>query len=74
MNKGDEYVSNEFLNFCKTHGIHKQFTTQYTPQQNGATERKNITIMEMEHNMMEENQFLNEYFVEAVTNAIYIMN
>ena len=29
-----EYVSNEFLNFCKTHGIQNQFTTRYTPQQN----------------------------------------
>ena len=30
--RGGEYVSNEFLNFCKTHGIQKQFTARYTPQ------------------------------------------
>ncbi|XP_059069477.1 uncharacterized protein LOC131859574 [Cryptomeria japonica] len=46
-NKGGEYISNEFLNFCKRHGIHKQFTASYTPQQNGVAERKNQTIMEM---------------------------
>ena len=32
--RGGEYVSNEFLNFCKTHGVQKQFTARYTPQQN----------------------------------------
>ena len=47
-----EYVSNDFLNFCKTHGIHKQFTMQYTPQQNDVAERKNITIIEMVFYMM----------------------
>ena len=25
--RGGEYVSNDFLNFYKTHGIHKQFTS-----------------------------------------------
>ena len=61
IDRGGEYVSNEFLNFCKTHGIKKQFIVQYTPQQNGVTERKNKTIMEMAHNMMESKQFPNEY-------------
>ena len=45
--RGGEYVSNEFLNLCKMHGIQKQFTARYTPQPNSVTERKNITIMEM---------------------------
>ena len=35
-----EYVSNEFLNFCKIHGIQKKFTARYTPQQNGVAKRK----------------------------------
>eukprot|EP00253_Pinus_taeda_P023442 PITA_23442 len=29
--KGGKYISNEFLRFCREHGIHKQFTTRYTP-------------------------------------------
>ena len=72
--RGDEYVSNEFLNFCKTHGIQKYFTVWYTPQQNGVAERKNITIMEMVCSMMEAKHFPNEYWVEAVVTAVYIMN
>ena len=69
-----EYVSNEFLNFCKTNGIHKQFIVPYTPQRNGVAERKNGTIMEMACNMMEAKHFPNEYWAEEVRTAIYIMN
>jgi transposase InsO family protein len=50
--RGGEYVSREFHNFCKVHGIYKQFTTRYTPQQNGVVEKKNRTIMEMVRNML----------------------
>ena len=52
---GDEYVSNEFLNFCKNHGIQKKFTVRYTPEQNDVIESTNITIMEMACNMMVAN-------------------
>eukprot|EP01018_Ginkgo_biloba_P016798 Gb_10865 [translate_table: standard] len=43
-NNGGEYISNEFKDFCKKVGIQKQYTTPYTPQQNGIIERKNRTI------------------------------
>ena len=45
--RGGEYISKEFLRFCRENGIHKQFTTRYTPKQNGFAERKNKTIMDM---------------------------
>ena len=35
---GGEYLSNEFSNFLKSHGIKRQFTCRYTPQQNGVAE------------------------------------
>ena len=44
---GGEYMSNEFMDFCKYHGIKRQFTARCTPQQNGVAERKNRTIMDM---------------------------
>ena len=31
-NKGGEYMSNEFMEFCQYYGIKRQFTTRYTPQ------------------------------------------
>ena len=71
---GGEYVLNEFLNFCKTHGIQKQFTARYTSQQNGVAERKNRTIMEMACSMLETKHLPNEYWGEAVAIVVYIMN
>ena len=72
--RGGEYISHEFLNFCKSHGIHKQFTARYTPQQNGVAERKNRTIMEMARSMLTAKHLSNEYWAEAVATAVYIMN
>ena len=72
--KGGEYVSNEFLNFCKTHGIQKKFNTRYTPQQNGIAERKNKIIMEMARNMLVAKHLPNEYWDEVVATAVYITN
>ena len=40
IDRGEEFASNDFLSFCKTNGIKRQFTTSYTPQQNGIVERK----------------------------------
>eukprot|EP01018_Ginkgo_biloba_P003117 Gb_13352 [translate_table: standard] len=42
-----EYISNKFKDFYRKVGIQKQYTTPYTPQQNGIIERKNRTIQEM---------------------------
>ncbi|CAL8169495.1 unnamed protein product [Prunus armeniaca] len=43
-----EFNSHEFTSFCEMKGIQRHLTTPYTPQKNGAVERKNHTIMNME--------------------------
>ena len=43
--RGGEYCSKVFVDFCETSGIRKELTTAYTPQQNGVVERKNRTIL-----------------------------
>ena len=67
--KGGEYISKYFLRFCRENGIHKQFTTRYTPHQNGVAERKNRTIMDRVRSMLKEKHFPNEYWAEAVNCA-----
>lgn len=56
------------------HGIHKQFITRYTPQQNGVAKRKNKTIMEMAMSMLKEKHLPNDYWAEAISCARYILN
>jgi len=45
--RGGEFTSNVFSEFCSVQEIKRQLTTAYTAQQNGVSERKNITIMNM---------------------------
>eukprot|EP00253_Pinus_taeda_P004978 PITA_04978 len=72
--RGGEYISKEFLRFCRENGIHKQFTARYTPQQNGVAERKNRTIMDMARSMLKAKHLANNYWAEAVNCAAYILN
>ena len=45
--RGDEFISTQFWNYCKENGIKRHLTVRHTPQQNGVAERKNRTIVEM---------------------------
>lgn len=44
---GKEYTTEQFNLFCEEAGIEHQLTASYTPQQNGVSERKNRTIVEL---------------------------
>jgi len=72
--RGGEYISKGFLCFCREHGIHKQFTTRYTPPKKGVVERKSRTIMEMAKSMLKENHFPNDYLTEVIACATYVIN
>ena len=71
---GGEYDSHEFTDFCKQHGIQRQLTTRYTPQQNGVAERKNQTIMNMACSMLSHKKLLDEYWDEVVACLVYLLN
>nr|GEU99660.1 retrovirus-related Pol polyprotein from transposon TNT 1-94 [Tanacetum cinerariifolium] len=46
-NRGGEFLSKKFNNFCEDNGIWRFLTAPYSPQQNGVVERKNRTILNM---------------------------
>jgi transposase InsO family protein len=41
---GGEFTSKEFMDYCNSNGIKRQFSVARTPQNNGVVERKNMTI------------------------------
>jgi len=52
----------------------KQLTTGYTPQQNGVSERRNRTMVEMARTMMNEKGLPKYFWTEAVHTTVYILN
>ncbi|BBN69138.1 hypothetical protein Prudu_770S000100 [Prunus dulcis] len=72
--RGGEYTSAEFLQFCEEIGLERQLTVAYSPQQNGVAERKNRTIVEMSKIMMKGKKLPYKFWGEAVNTAVYIQN
>ena len=72
--RGEEYCSKVFVDFCKTSGIRKELTTAYTPQQNGVAERKNRTILNMVRSLLARGRVPKEFWPEAVNWSIHILN
>lgn len=72
--RGGEYTSMEFSDYCKEQGIRRQLTTAYTPQQNGIAERKNRTVMNMVRSMLSTRKVPKVFWAEAVNWTFYILN
>ena len=72
--RGGEFNSQEFGSFCKNHGIRKQLTAAYTPQQNGVCERKNRTILNMVRSLLQRSGLPKSFWPEAVVWSVYILN
>ena len=71
---GTEYTSNKFNSFCEEAGIEHQLTTPYTPQQNGVSERKNRTIMEMTRCLLHEKNLPKKFWAEAASTSVFLLN
>jgi transposase InsO family protein len=72
--RGGEFTSLEFTDFCTTNGIQRQLTASYTPQQNGVAERKNPTIMNMVRSMLTKKEIPRTFWPEAVNWTIHVLN
>ncbi|TXG63370.1 hypothetical protein EZV62_010364 [Acer yangbiense] len=60
--------------FCEDEGVEHQLTVGYAPEQNGVSERKNQTVMEMARAMLKEKGLPNTFWAEAVYTAVYLLN
>lgn len=73
-NKGGEFTSKEFVDYCEEHGIHQQLTAPYSPQQNVVAKRKNRMVIEMARTMLHEMKLPISLWAEAVASVIYLLN
>ncbi|WVZ76408.1 LOW QUALITY PROTEIN: hypothetical protein U9M48_024385 [Paspalum notatum var. saurae] len=71
---GGEFRNSRFENFCRDLGLEHQFSSPYTPLQNGVVERKNRTLVEMARTMLDEHRTPRRFWAEAVNTACYIAN
>lgn len=71
---GGEFVNKELRHFYKAEGIRPQFTTPYSPQQNGVAERKNRSLGEMATSMLVDAGLEKRFWGEAILTATYLQN
>ncbi|GMG18092.1 unnamed protein product [Phytophthora fragariaefolia] len=71
---GTEYVIKDVTRICTLNGIMHQRTVPYSPQQNGVAERMNRTIMEKARSMLHYKGVPTEWWAEAVSTAVYLIN
>ena len=71
---GTEYLNKTLSDYLKSKGILHQTTVRYTPEQNGAAERLNRTLLERMRAMLEDSKMPKELWAEAAVTASYIRN
>jgi transposase InsO family protein len=72
--RGGEFTSNDFNEFCEKYGIKRQLSVARTPQQNGVVERKNRSVQETTRTMLLEAKLPDKFWKEVVVATVYIMN
>ncbi|EOY25675.1 Uncharacterized protein TCM_027059 [Theobroma cacao] len=71
---GTEYTSRKFEEYLSRYGIVHQLKITYSPQQNGISERKNRTLMEMARCLLFEKSLPKFFWTETVNTANYLLN
>ncbi|GKA79330.1 retrovirus-related pol polyprotein from transposon TNT 1-94 [Tanacetum coccineum] len=71
---GTEFRNSILVKFSDEKGISQNFSSPYTPEQNGVAERKNRTLIEAARTMLSGSVFFKQYWTEAVATACYTQN
>ncbi|KAE8681376.1 hypothetical protein F3Y22_tig00111330pilonHSYRG00435 [Hibiscus syriacus] len=72
--RGGEFTFREFQEFYEANRIRRPMTVPRSPQQNGVAERKNKIIIDMARSMLKSKKLPNEFWVEIVACAVYLLN
>ena len=72
---GGEFDNKEVKHITQQIGLNHRFSMPYSPEQNGAAERENRTLVEAARSMLQSKRALpNKLWAEAVNTAVYILN
>ncbi|KAL4035636.1 hypothetical protein IC575_004339 [Cucumis melo] len=69
-----EYMDLRFQDYMIEHGIQFQLSAHGTPQQNGVSEKRNRTLLDIVHSMMSYAQLASSFWGYAVETAVHILN
>jgi transposase InsO family protein len=69
-NIGTEFKNSQIEGFLEEEGIKHEFSSPYTPQQNGVVEKKNRTLLDG----LDEYKTLDRFWAEAINTACYSIN
>jgi transposase InsO family protein len=69
-----EFKNSQIEGFLEEEGIKHEFSSPYTPQQNGVVERKNRTLLDMVRTMLEEYKTSDRFWAEAINITCYSIN
>ncbi|GJV44006.1 retrovirus-related pol polyprotein from transposon TNT 1-94 [Tanacetum coccineum] len=73
-NNGIEFRNQELESFSDEKGTSQNFSSPYTPKQNGVAERKNKTLIKAARTMLNGSVLSKHFWIEAVRIACYTKN
>jgi transposase InsO family protein len=68
---GMEFNNTQVEEFCDKFGINHEFSSTYTPQQNGVVERKNKTLITLARAMLDDYGISQRFWGEATNTACH---
>jgi transposase InsO family protein len=71
---GTKFKNSQIEGFLEEEAIKHEFSSPYTPQQNGVVERKNRTLLDMARTMLDEYKTPDRFWAEAINTASYSIN
>lgn len=72
--KGGEFMSNEFNQYCIDNGIERQHTVRNRPQQNGDVERANRTVSDLVTAMLTEANLPLQFWFHCLMAIMHVLN
>lgn len=72
--RGGEFTSREFMEYCAADGVRRQLTAPYSPQQNGVVERRNGMVVGTARSLLKAKGLPSWFWGEAVNTAVYLLN